>query len=138
MLGNLVHFERIVAECLLELLGESLAVLHDEVLHREHIYIDVCVAGVVDSVPCDREAWRIVGRSLHLVGVPVCLQVRQVANTCIGTLALNLLAVPKRECVIVTACEDDRATLVGQGVEVVQTKVTARKASAAVVVVPCL
>ena len=94
MLGNLVQLERILAERLVELLGERLAVLHYELLHWEHVDIYVGVSGIVYSVPSDGQAWRVVCGALHLVGVPVCLQVRQVAYTCIGALSLHLLVIP--------------------------------------------
>ena len=51
VLGNLVQLERVIAECASELFGERIAILHDELLHGEHVDVDICVSGIVYSVP---------------------------------------------------------------------------------------
>ena len=56
MLGDFVHFVGVVAESLCELLGESIAILFYELLHWEHVDIDVGVSGIVYAVPGYRQA----------------------------------------------------------------------------------
>ena len=93
---------------------------------------------VLQTGPTDGQRRRVVGRTAHLVDIPVGLQVTQVADTGIGTHAFRFLVIPQREGVVVTVGEDHRIALGVHGVQVVLSEVTAGVASAAVVVVPRL
>ena len=75
---------------------------------------------------------------MHLIDIPVCGEVRQVADTRIGAVAFHILVVPKREGVVVAHGEDDRIALFVERVEIVQTKVASGSASRTIVVIPSL
>ena len=80
----------------------------------------------------------VVGGALHLVDIPVGLQIREVANARIGAYALGLLAVPEGEGVVVTIGKDDGCARLVERVEVVHAEITAGVTPAAVVIVPRL
>ena len=96
------------------------------------------VIDIADSFPGDGQRGRVVGGTLHLVGVPVRLEIGEVADTGVGALSFHFLVVPEREGVVVAVGEDDGIAFLGQGVQIVQSEVTAGIASGAVVVVPSL
>ena len=99
------------------------------------------VLAIVDievAAPGNGECGRIVGRTAHLVGVPVGLQVRKVADAGIGTVTLNFLVVPQGEGVVVTVGKDDGVAFLGQRVQVVESEVAASVTAGTVVVVPRL
>ena len=88
-----------------------LEVVVDELLHfRADRDILVLSFHVLDAVPCDRERGRIVCRTLHLVDVPVGLQVTQVTSAGIGTEAFRFLIVPQREGIVITVGVDNRVS----------------------------
>ena len=93
---------------------------------------------VFHTIPGDRERRRVVGRTFHLVDVPVGLQVTEVTGTCVGTETFCFLIVPQRESIVVTVGEDDRIPFFLQCHQVVLTEVTGYEATAAVVIVPRL
>ena len=78
----------------------------------------------------------LIGLAAHLVGVPVGVQQAQVHHAHIGTDALHLLGVPKREGVVVPIGEEDGVRRTA--VQVVRGQVACGRAVAAVVVVPTL
>ena len=63
---------------------------------------------VFRSVPSDGQCRRVVGRTFHLVDVPVGLEVAQVTGTCVGAEAFGFLVVPQREGIVITVGIDDR------------------------------
>ena len=79
---------------------------------------------VLDALPRDRYAGRVVGRTAHLVDVPVSLQVAQVAHTGICAHTFYILVVPQGEGIVVTVCEDDGVILVLQRHQIVLSEVT--------------
>ena len=90
------------------------------------LIIHVCVVEQVGHILCwsERDGQRIglVGLRLHLVDVPIGLQIRKVADTNVGTITFDLLVVPQREGVVITIGEDDCVRL--EGGEVVLAEVT--------------
>ena len=88
-----------------------LEVVVDELLHfRADRDILVLSFHVLDAVPCDRERGRIVCRTLHLVDVPVGLQVTQVTSAGVGTETFRFLVVPQREGIVITVGVDNRVS----------------------------
>ena len=86
----------------------------------------------------DGNGWRVVGRTLHLVDVPVGLQIGEVANAGIGAEAFRLLSIPKREGVVVAVGIDDWEVAFRQRLKVVAAEVPAGISATSVVVVPRL
>ena len=78
---------------------------------------------IVFVTPADGQGGRIVGRTFHLVDIPVGLQVFQVAVAGIGAHTLYLVVVPKGERVVVAVGEDDGLALVLQRHQVVVAEV---------------
>ena len=109
-------------------------------IHLLHALDEVgVVAGalnVLGARPGDGQRIGVVSLTLHLIRVPVCLQVAGVADAHIGADAFHLLGIPKREGVVVAVGEDHGVRLAR--LEVVGAKVAAHVAARAVVVVPVL
>ena len=93
---------------------------------------------VVHAVPGDGERRRVVGRTLHLVDVPVGVEVRQVAGAGVGAEAFGLLVVPQGESIVVAIGVDDGVAALLERHQVVLPEVACHVAVAAVVVVPGL
>ena len=83
---------RITVQCLLF----SLSIEGVDALFIIRLYRDVFIGSfyILHTVPSDGQWRRVVGRTFHLVDVPVRLQVAEVAGTCIGTETFCLLIVP--------------------------------------------
>ena len=114
-------------------------VLKDSLLHVGfNGDILVGASTILNTLPGDGDGRRIVGRTAHLVDIPVGLQVREVADAGIGTYALHILIVPEREGVVIAIGIDDGVTLVLQRHQVVLTEVTTGVTTATVVVIPRL
>ena len=78
----------------------------------------------------------LVGRTFHLVDIPVGLQVAQVAHAGVGAHAFRLLVVPQGEGVVVAVVDDDG---IGQyRLQVVPADVAGHRAVRTVVIVPVL
>ena len=133
---DVLQLVRVVAQHLFQVF-RTVFVIVDDLLEGIGLHGDAFArtGDVLQTGPTDGQRRRVVGRTAHLVNVPVGLQVTQVADTGIGTHAFRFLVVPQREGVVVTVGEDHRIAL---GVQVVLSEVTAGVASAAVVVVPRL
>ena len=98
----------------------------------------LAVVYVAEPRPRDGQRGRVVGGAQHLVGVPVGLQVREVAHAGIRAVAFRFLIIPEGEGVVITVGKDDGLAVVGQRVQVVESEVAAGVAVGAVVVVPRL
>ena len=68
---------------------------------------------ILVACPGDRQRSGLVSLFLHLVDIPVCLQVAGVTYADIGTDAFYLLGIPQGECVVVAIGEDDGIRLAG-------------------------
>ena len=77
-----------------------------------HTNIFVCARAEVETRPCDRQRRRVVCRTLHLVNIPIGVDVAKVAHACVCTHTLGLLVIPKREGIVVTIGKDDGVALV--------------------------
>ena len=93
---------------------------------------------IFQTAPFDRYGRRIVRVTLHLVDVPVGLQVAQVADTNIGAISFHFLIVPQWEGVVISIGKDNRVAFFRNGIQVVLTEFTCYIASASIMVVPCL
>ena len=139
VLENVLQLKGIVAEQLLGLVRVSLVHLADAFFQlRLHLHILVGAGAIFKSTPRDGHRRRVVGRTAHLVDIPVGLQVGEVAHAGIGAHAFGLLVVPQGERVVVSVGEDNRVAFLLQRHEVVLSEVAAGVAAAAVVVVPRL
>ena len=105
---------------------------------RLYAYIFISTRAILDTFPRDRHRRRVVGRTAHLVDVPVGLQIREVADAGVGTHTLYVLIIPQGEGVVVAIGEDDRVAFVLQRHQIVLAEVTTGVAATAVVVVPSL
>ena len=139
VLHDVLHLKRLVAK-LSASLGRMLLVEVLNLLLQRRVYLNVVVGARAEGEtrPSDRHRRRIVSRALHLVDIPVGLQIREVAHTCVGTESFGLLIIPQRERVVVAIGEDNRVALVLKRHQIVLSEVAAGVASAAVVVVPSL
>ena len=124
VLQHVLQLVRMVAKQLLGFLRILLRHLADDVLHP---WVDgdvfVRTGTVLDTLPRDGNAGRVVGRTAHLVDIPVGLQVGEVADTGIGTNTLDILIVPQGEGVVVAICEDDGVALLLQRHQIVLTEI---------------
>ena len=93
---------------------------------------------IFQTAPFDRHCRGVVCLTLHLVDVPVRLQVTQVTYTYIGTETFRFLVVPQGESIVVTIGKDNRVTFFLYGAQVVLSEVACHITVAAVVVVPRL
>ena len=75
--------------------------------HRHHISDASLVTPILLQSPSDGHWGRLVGLLLHLLNVPVRLQVGGVADLQISAYPLHLLCIPEREGVIVPIAVDD-------------------------------
>ena len=136
---DILQLEGIVAKLLAGLLRILTIVLKDSLLHAGfNGDILVGASTILNTLPGDGDGRRIVGRTAHLVDIPVGLQIREVADTGIGTYALHILIIPEREGVVIAIGIDDGVTLVLQRHQVVLTEVTTGVTTATVVVIPRL
>ena len=87
------------------------------------------IVHIFPTIPSDGECRTVPSWTTHLIDIPVCGEVRQVADTRIGAVAFHILVVPKREGVVVAIGEDNRISLFVERVEIVQTKVASGSAS---------
>ena len=65
---------------------------------------------ILHTVPRDRQGRRVVGGTLHLVDVPVGLQVAEVAGTGVGAEAFRFLVVPQGEGIVIAVGVYNRIT----------------------------
>ena len=79
---------------------------------------------VVFVAQTDGQGWRVVCRTLHLVDIPVGLQVFHINDACIGAHSFHLMVIPKRESVVIAVGQDDGMSLSLHAVKVVGTEVT--------------
>ena len=139
MLYDVLEFVGILTHHLLECLGLVLIVF-DNLLERTRT--NTCslarTGHIFYSLPVNRHGRTVVSRTLHLVNVPVGLQIRKVAHTGIGTYALSLLTVPEGEGVVVAIGKDDGSASLVERIQVVHTEVATSVTSTPVVVVPRL
>ena len=77
-----------------------------------------------------------VRRVVHLVDIPVGLQIARITYTYIRTDTFHLLCVPQRECVIITIRKYDSVRLAR--FQIVRTEITANITVRAIMVVPVL
>ena len=93
---------------------------------------------IFQTAPFDRYGRRVVSLTLHLVDIPVGLQITEVAHTHIGAVSFHFLVVPQWEGVVVSVSKDNRISFFRNGVQVVLSEFAGYIASATVVVIPCL
>ena len=93
---------------------------------------------ILQTAPVDGHCGTVIGGTLHLVNVPVGLQIRKVADTGVCAHAFSLLAIPKREGIVVAIGEYNGMLALVQRLEIVLTEVATSITSATVVVVPGL
>ena len=93
---------------------------------------------IFQTAPFDRYCRRVVCLTLHLVDVPVRLQVTQVTYTHIGTETFRFLVVPQGECIVVTVSKDNRIAFFLYGAQIILSEVAAGITSATVMVIPGL
>ena len=139
VLQDVLQLEGIVAELLAGCFWLLAIELEHLLLERRvylHIFVGACT--VFETVPCDRQRWRLVCGTDHLVDIPVCLQIGEVADAGIRAHAFRILIIPQGEGVVVAIGEDDGVTFFLERHQVVLSEVTAAVATGAVVVVPCL
>jgi len=105
---------------------------------RTDSYRFVMTLYIFQTAPFDRYGRRVVRITLHLVDVPVGLQVAEVTYTYIGTVSFHFLVVPQWEGIVVAIGEDNRIAFFLKGIQVVLSKLAGYIASASVVVVPSL
>ena len=86
--------------------------------------------------PRDRQRSRLIVRTFHLADIPIRLQVRQVADTQVGTYLLYLLVIPQGESVVITIREQYRLVLTR--FQVVGTEVAAGETARTIMVIPVL
>ena len=78
---------------------------------------------VVFVAQTDGQGWRIVCLPLHLVDIPVRLQVFHINDARIGAHTFHLMVIPKRECVVIAVGQDDGMSLSLHAVEIVGAEV---------------
>ena len=123
---HVLQFKGVVAELLARLFGVLLVMLQNSLLHaRLHGDILVGAGAVFNALPRDGYRRRVVGRAAHLVDIPVCLQVAEVADAGVSPEVFDILVVPQGEGVVVAVGEDDGVTLVLERHEVVLSEVAA-------------
>ena len=139
ILEHVLEFVGIIAKHLACLFGicliESLNAFLEGGLNGD---ILVGAGTIFESAPIDGQCRRVVGRTLHLVDIPVGLQITEIADAGVGALSLHILVVPQWEGVVIAIGEDDWVALLFERHEIVASEVATGVASATVVVVPCL
>ena len=92
---HVLEFVGIVAKHLGSLFGIGVIECLDTFLEsRFNSHILIGAGTVFESAPVDGQCWGIVGRTLHLVDIPVGLQIAEVAYACVGALSLHILVIP--------------------------------------------
>ena len=123
---DILQFEGIVAKLLASLLGVCLIeFLHLLFERRIDLYVLISTSTVLQTAPSDGYGRRVVGRTAHLVDVPVGLQVREVADAGVRAHTLGILVVPEWEGVVIAIGEDDGVTLLLKSHQVVLSEVAA-------------
>ena len=94
---DVLQLVRVVAQHLFQVF-RTVFVIVDDLLEGIGLHGDAFArtGDVLQTGPTDGQRRRVVGRTAHLVNVPVGLQVTQVADTGIGTHAFRFLVVPQR------------------------------------------
>ena len=131
VLHDVLQFERILAEDLLGIFRIGVVEVSHLLLHiRVDTNLVVGSLYVVVARPADGQSGRTVGRTLHLVDIPVGIEIAQIADAGIRADALYFLVVPEREGIVVAIGEDNRV-LAGERAQIVGAKVAAGAGRAA-------
>ena len=81
---------------------------------------------------------RVVGRTLHLLHIPVCLKERQVASPHISPETFRLQIVPQRESIVIAAAVYYGISLLLSGSQIVLPEIACHIPAGTVVIVPSL
>ena len=107
------------------------------VLHHRHYVSNASfITPILLQTPGDGHWSRLVGLLLHLLYVPVRLQVGGVADLQVSPYSLHFLRIPEGEGIVVPIAVDDSIRLAT--IEVVISRVGCEATSRAIVIVPVL